>query len=66
MAVALVTGASRGIGREIALRLAGEGHDVAIGYASRGEAAEEVADQVREQGCRSLTVGGDLGFQGGA
>jgi NAD(P)-dependent dehydrogenase (short-subunit alcohol dehydrogenase family) len=41
--VILVTGASRGLGRGIALALAGEGHDVAIHYASNRAAADETA-----------------------
>jgi 3-oxoacyl-[acyl-carrier protein] reductase len=60
MAVALVTGASRGIGRAIALRLAQDGHDVAIGYRSQADAAAEVADLVRQHGARATTVAGDL------
>lgn len=46
---ALVTGGSRGIGRGIALALAAEGYDVAISYASRVDAAEEVAKTIREK-----------------
>lgn len=41
--IALVTGASRGIGRGIAIELARIGHSVAINYVSRSEAAEECA-----------------------
>jgi 3-oxoacyl-[acyl-carrier protein] reductase len=58
--VALVTGGSRGIGRAIALRLGQAGVDVAVGYATSRDAAEEVAGQVRALGRRTLTVGGDL------
>lgn len=46
----LVTGASRGIGRAIALRLAREGYDLVVHYRSRAEDAEAVAAQVREAG----------------
>ena len=42
--VILVTGASRGLGRGIALALAREGHDVAIHYSSNRAAADETAD----------------------
>ncbi len=44
--VALVTGASRGIGRGIALALADAGHDVVVNYARNAEAAEEVRAEV--------------------
>src|SRR6185312_14104471 len=60
MPTSLVTGGSRGIGRAVALRLARDGHDVAIGYASRADAAEAVAAEVRALGRRAMTAGADL------
>ncbi|PKM89286.1 MAG: beta-ketoacyl-ACP reductase [Firmicutes bacterium HGW-Firmicutes-12] len=48
--VALVTGASRGIGRQAALKLAGEGAKVIINYQGNDEAAKETLDLVCEMG----------------
>lgn len=50
MKYALVTGASRGIGRAVALRLATQGRPVIINYLSNHEAAEEVASEIRAKG----------------
>jgi 3-oxoacyl-[acyl-carrier protein] reductase len=47
---ALVTGASRGIGRAIALALAGDGHKLVLNYRSSTEEAESVATRIREKG----------------
>src|SRR6516162_1508524 len=52
--IALVTGGSRGIGRATALRLAREGADVAISYATRVKEAEDTVAAVRALGRRAL------------
>nr|WP_267881192.1 SDR family NAD(P)-dependent oxidoreductase [Streptomyces sp. CNS654] len=57
--VTVVTGGSRGIGAAICLRLAAEGHDVAVGYRSDAEAAEDVAEGVRALGRAAVVVAVD-------
>lgn len=58
--VALVTGASRGIGRGIAIALANAGFDVVVNYASNRDAAEEVGKVIEGAGPRALLVQGDV------
>lgn len=57
---ALVTGASRGIGRAIALRLAREGATVAVHYASGRDEAQAVAAEIADSGGRAFVVESDL------
>jgi 3-oxoacyl-[acyl-carrier protein] reductase len=58
--VALVTGASRGIGRAVALALAEAGANIAIGYRSRTEEAESVLKEVNARGREGMVVAGDV------
>ncbi|WP_306323244.1 MULTISPECIES: SDR family NAD(P)-dependent oxidoreductase [unclassified Streptomyces] len=55
----LVTGGSRGIGAATVLRLAREGHDVALSYVSDKDAAERTAEAVRAEGARCVVVQAD-------
>ncbi len=57
---ALVTGASRGIGRAIALALAEEGADVAVNYVSSEAAAKEVAEQIHKMGRKAMLAQADV------
>jgi NAD(P)-dependent dehydrogenase (short-subunit alcohol dehydrogenase family) len=59
--VALVTGASRGIGAATAVRLAREGADVAVGYVNGKEAAEDVVRAVEALGRRAVALRADTG-----
>lgn len=60
MKTVLITGGSRGIGAATALLCAQQGWDVAISYASRPEAAQEVVARVRALGRRALCVQADV------
>ena len=58
--VALVTGASRGLGRAIALRLGASGHRVVVNYARNEAAATEVVDMIRDRGGQATAVAADV------
>ncbi|HYI94878.1 MAG TPA: 3-oxoacyl-ACP reductase family protein [Bryobacteraceae bacterium] len=57
---ALVTGASRGLGRAIAYRLSQDGASVAINYAQRRDEAESLASEIRNSGGRAITCQCDV------
>lgn len=58
---AIVTGASRGIGREIARRFAEEGSDLCINYQKSQAAAEALAVECRQYGVQAIAVQADVG-----
>jgi 3-oxoacyl-[acyl-carrier protein] reductase len=61
--VSLVTGASRGIGRAIAIALAEKGSDVIVNYAGSKEKAEEVVARIKELGRQAIAIQADVSNQ---
>ncbi|MFZ0014973.1 MAG: 3-oxoacyl-[acyl-carrier-protein] reductase [Acidimicrobiia bacterium] len=57
---ALVTGGSRGIGRAMALTLAGSGHRVAVNYATNSAAADQVVSLITDAGGEAISVRADV------
>ena len=53
---ALVTGASRGIGRSIAIQLAEEGYKVAVNYAGNKEKADAVVEEIKAKGVEAFAI----------
>jgi len=61
--VALVTGASRGLGRAIAQRLAADGYQVGVNYARNQAAADEVVAMIEAEGGRAIAVAADVAHE---
>jgi 3-oxoacyl-[acyl-carrier protein] reductase len=58
--IALVTGASRGIGRAVAISLADAGAAVAVNYREKAADARDVAETIRKAGGRAMAIGADV------
>ena len=54
--IALITGGSRGLGKQMAVALANAGHDVIITYHTQPEMAQEVVTTIRELGCKATAL----------
>jgi len=64
--VAIITGASRGIGSAIAQRLAADGHAVVVNYAGNSDAAARVVELIEAKGGKSIAVAADVSTAKGA
>ena len=61
--IALITGGSRGIGREIALGLSKQGINIAITYSSNATKAEEVVEELKQNGVKALAIQGNASVE---
>ena len=59
--VVLVTGAARGIGKEICLNMAKEGYDVSVNYRTKTDEIEELKSKIESYGVKCALVQGDIG-----
>lgn len=59
--VVLVTGAARGIGKEICLKMAEEGYDVSVNYRTKTDEIEELKKKIESYGVKCALVQGDIG-----
>ena len=62
--VAIITGASRGIGRAVAERLGKDGFNVVVNYASSASEAEEVVSKIRAEGGEAIAIKADISEAG--
>lgn len=58
--VAFITGATRGIGKQIAIEFAKDGYDIAFNYRKENEDLENIKKQIKELNVRCLPVKGDV------
>ena len=58
--VALITGATRGIGKQIALTLSKEGYNIVLNYRTENDALKELVNQIESNNVECLTVKGDV------
>ena len=58
--VALITGATRGIGKQIAITLSKEGYDIALNYRKENDELLNLKEQIENNGVKCLTIQGDI------
>lgn len=63
MGCAIITGGSRGIGRQIAINLSRQGYDILIGYFGNSSAAEKVLSELKANGVKAESFKGDISME---